>query len=84
MSHFDTRYENLLKMIRSIGTKPSDALRDIADNGYDAGATELRVHLEEKKLTVEQKRSTGKQRDFIIFQNIGRHQIHRIAYRPQQ
>jgi HSP90 family molecular chaperone len=73
---FQTDYLNILKVFRSLNTKPSDALRDIADNGYDAGATELRVHLEEKKLTAEQKRSTGKQLERIVIADNGRGMSH--------
>ena len=72
MSHFDTRYENLLKMIRSIGTKPSDALRDIGDNAYDAGASELRIWTIEKKQTAEQFRSNGKKLETIVIADNGR------------
>lgn len=69
---FLTDYLNILKVFRSLNTKPSDALRDIADNGYDAGATELRVHLEEKKLSTEQRRNNGKQLDRIVISDNGR------------
>ena len=72
MSHFDTRYENLLKMIRSIGTKPSDALRDIGDNAYDAGASELRIWTMEKKQTAEQIRNNGKKLETIVIADNGR------------
>ena len=72
MSHFDTRYENLLKMIRSIGTKPSDALRDIGDNAYDAGATELRIWTLEKKQTPGQVSSNGKKLESIVIADNGR------------
>lgn len=71
-SLFQTDYLNILKVFRSLNTKPSDALRDIADNGYDAGATELRVSLEEKKLTTEQKRNNGKQLERIVISDNGR------------
>lgn len=73
---FHTDYLNILKVFRSLNTKPSDALRDIADNGYDAGATELRVHLEEKKLSTEQKRASGKQLERIIIADNGRGMSH--------
>jgi hypothetical protein len=72
MSNFDTRYENLLKMIRSIGTKPYDALRDIGDNAYDAGASELRIWTIEKKQSAEQIRNNGKKLETIVIADNGR------------
>ena len=76
MSKFETRYENLLKMIRSVGIKPSDALRDIGDNAYDAGATELRIWTVEKKQSAEETKKNGKKLEKIIIADNGRGMTH--------
>ena len=45
---FRPDYMKILKAIRSIGHLPQDAIRDIVDNGFDAGATEVGVYFNEK------------------------------------
>jgi hypothetical protein len=45
---FRPDYMKVLKAIRSIGHLPQDAIRDIVDNGFDAGASEVGVYFNEK------------------------------------
>jgi hypothetical protein len=47
-SDFQPDYNSLLKFIRNLGIKPEDCLRDIGDNGYDAGSDRIKILFIEK------------------------------------
>lgn len=47
-SLFQPDYRSLLEYIRNQGIKPEDCLRDIADNGYDAGSDRINILFIEK------------------------------------
>lgn len=71
-NHFKPKYYNILKVIRSIGQKPADALRDIGDNGFDAESPEIRIWINEKKLSDDEKRQKkAKQVDNIVIVDYG-------------
>ena len=42
-------YKSLLEFIRNLGIKPEDCLRDIGDNGYDAGSDRITIQFIEKQ-----------------------------------
>jgi hypothetical protein len=53
---FRPDYMKVLKAIRSIGHLPQDAIRDIVDNGFDAGASEVGVYFNEKPTKAKERK----------------------------
>jgi hypothetical protein len=50
-------YMKIIKALRSIGHLPQDAIRDIVDNGFDAGATEVGVYFNEKPIKGKERKA---------------------------
>jgi len=48
-AQYQPDYKSLLEFIRNLGIKPEDCLRDIGDNGYDAGSDRILIQFVEKQ-----------------------------------
>jgi hypothetical protein len=48
-AQYQSDYKCLLEFIRNLGIKPEDCLRDIGDNGYDAGSDRIKILFIEKQ-----------------------------------
>ena len=48
-AQYQPDYKSLLEFIRNLGIKPEDCLRDIGDNGYDAGSDRIMIQFIEKQ-----------------------------------